>query len=298
MQPLDPSAAAHTAAPSPAQGPSRPLAQALEAHQDALRSHFPLPDLAQLQREAAERARRRRLRLGSGTTAAALLTGLLWWADPAYQQQHYTTAQQRPTEVTLADGSQLTLDANTQLQMSWHLRSRQLTLTQGRVLLQVAPATYRPFTVQADRAQVRVLGTRFEVQRQQDAVSVALLEGHVDVNLRTQLPGEATHYALQPGMTLALDARHTAQLHQRTPVQDWTRGELVFERQRLDEVLAALQRYVPQPIRLADPTLAALPVSGAFRTDQIDTAFALLPLIAPVQVQREADGTTVIARRR
>lgn len=293
MQPPDSAASAdpHTAPPT-----AHALEQALQAHHDALRSHFPQPDLERLQREASERARRRRLRLG-GSTAAALLAGLLWWADPAYQQQHYATQQQPPTEVELADGSRLTLDANTQLTVSWHLRTRQVELRQGRVLLQVAHARYRPFTVQADRAQVRVLGTRFEVQRQQDAVHVALEQGLVDVALDRQLPGEATHYHLQPGMTLALDAQHAAQLQTRLPPQDWSRGELVFERQRLDQVLAALQPYLPHPLRLADPALAALPVSGAFRIDQIDTALELLPLIAPVQLRRAADGSTVVARR-
>jgi len=46
--------------------------------------------------------------------------------------------------------------------------------------------------------------------------------------------------------------------------------------QPLADVLADVSRYSDIKIELADPSLADLPVGGAFRTDQIDAIFAAL----------------------
>lgn len=277
--------------------PARHPEQALATHGEALRAHFPLPDLERLAREAAARAARRRMRAGLGALAAALVVSGLWLADPAYRSEHYAAAVGEQLQITLADGSQATLDSGTQLDMAWHLRSRRAELRQGRVLLQVAPARLRPFSVQADRAQVRVTGTRFEVERQQGDVAVYLDEGAVQLHLDRRLPGESALYALRPGMSMALGAQRPARAGDAAHGLDWARGELVFERERLASVLAQLQRYVPRPIRLADASLADMPVSGVFRTGQVQAVFDLLPLIGPMRVRDGSDGAIVVERR-
>ncbi|MET1537722.1 FecR family protein, partial [Burkholderia sola] len=98
--------------------------------------------------------------------------------------------------------------------MAWHLRSRRAKLAQGRVLLEVAHSELRPFTVQADRAQVRVTGTRFEVERRKDEVAVYLDQGAVQLHLDQRLPGEEEHYALRPGMSATLGAHRATLLAQ------------------------------------------------------------------------------------
>jgi transmembrane sensor len=285
------------AAASEASQHRRTPEQALAAHGDALRAHFPLPDLERLSREAAARAARRRMRAGLGMLGAVLVASGLWLADPAYRSEHYAAAVGEQRELLLADGSRATLDSGTQLDMAWHLRSRRAELQQGRVLLEVAHSQLRPFTVQADRAQVRVTGTRFEVERQQGEVAVYLAQGAVQLHLDQRLPGEEEHYALRPGMSATLGAHRATLLAQGTHGLGWARGELVFERERLASVLAQLQRYVHQPIRLADASLADMPVSGVFRTSQVQAVFDLLPLIGPMQIRHGSDGAIVVERR-
>lgn len=297
MRPLQP--AADAAAPAGPTQSADALAQALGDHQAALRERFPLPDLERLAREAAERAGRRRRRLGLGALAALAVAAGLWGLDPAYRSERFETAIGGPREVTLADGSRLTLDTSTRLSVDWHLRSRRATLDQGRVLLQVAHAALRPFQVQAGRARVRVTGTRFEVERHGGDVAVYLDQGVVEVALAARLPGEPDRYRLRPGMALDLGAQRPARARG-TPPPDplaWAHGELVFEGVRLDDALARLQRYVAQPIRLADPTLAGLQVSGVFRVAQAQAMLDLLPLVGPMAVRRGEDGAIVVERR-
>jgi transmembrane sensor len=277
--------------------PQRSAEQALAEHGQALREHFPLPDLDRLTREAAERAARRRMRAGLGMLGALLVAGGLWLADPAYRSEHYAVAVGEQRELVLADGSRATLDSGTRMDLAWHLRSRRATLQQGRVLLEVAHARHRPFMVQADRARVRVTGTRFEVERHGDAVAVYLDQGAVQLHLDQRLAGEPALMELRPGMAATLDARQPARLAQAAHGLDWARGELVFERERLASVLTQLQRYVDRPIRLADASLANMPVSGVFRTNQVQAVFDLLPLIGPMQVRDAADGGIVVERR-
>ncbi|MGH8443839.1 MAG: FecR domain-containing protein, partial [Solimonas sp.] len=108
--------------------------QALQRHRDALRERFPLPDADAL----APRPRRLPKKTVLGALAVLLAAGALWSADPAYRREHYETAVGARQAVALADGSTLTLNTGTRLDVSWHLRSRRVALLRGEALFDVA----------------------------------------------------------------------------------------------------------------------------------------------------------------
>ncbi|WP_326544097.1 FecR family protein [Pseudorhodoferax sp.] len=265
----------------------RPADDALARHRDALRARFPLPP-------PAARKRERRKTAATATLAAVCALGLLAWLDPAWRTEQFATHAGQRQILSLSDGSTVTLDTATRLQVSRHLRSRRVVLETGRALFEVAPSAWRPFTVDAGAAQVRVLGTAFDVRRWRDDVAVTVLHGHV-----------AVHGAGPDGAQLQAGQRAEVQGGRLGPVRSvdaqaataWREGRFVFQRTPLAEVLREIERYRGHPVRLLQPELAGLEVSGVYRTANADALLDLLPALLPVRVQRAADGSATVAAR-
>ncbi|QPG61858.1 FecR domain-containing protein [Pseudomonas sp. BIGb0427] len=261
--------------------------EALARFREELKQRFPLPAPTPTKRK---RATGKTL----GLVVLALAAGALW-LDPAYQTQHLASQVGQRQALQLADGSQVLLDSDSELTISWHLRTRQVELQRGQALFQVSPRVYRPFLVDAGGAGVRVVGTRFNVNRNGQDVQVTVAEGKVAVR------GRATEAVtlLEPGQQLRVRDGIAGPVTQVSAddVTAWKDNRLVFASTPLAEVIATLQRYHRQPIRLIDPGMARLPVSGVFDSAHVERLLALLPAILPVSVATAADGAVLIKSR-
>ncbi len=182
-----------------------------------------------------------------------------------------------PRSFTLSDGTKVELDAQTSLIARFDDHRREVILRNGRAQFQVAHDATRPFLVVADGNLVRDIGTTFQVSRGVDGVTVGLLEGRVSVS--RDAVGHAWVSDLEPAPQLHIDASGAAGRVTRLDLDEargWTRGELAFSEQRLDALLHAMNRYSLTQLRLGDPSLAALTVSGRFHAgDQQALAEAL-----------------------
>lgn len=258
--------------------------QVIARLREELKQRFPMPD-------PKPRNKRTRI-LGAGLLSLAVLATLAW-LDPAYRSEHYLTRVGERQTLNLADGTVVTLDAASEVAVSWHLFSRRSELQRGQALFEVAPRVYRPWLVDAGQASVRVVGTRFNVDRHASEVRVSVAEGRVAVAAggaeRELLPGQqvrASNAGL--GALVAVDAN---------AVGAWQGGQLVFQRTPLGEVLDTIGRYQDRPVRLQDARLATLPVSGVFDSAHVERLLALLPSILPVQLGKGADGSVLISPR-
>lgn len=267
------------------QAPPPVAEQLLQQHRQQLQERFALP---------AARAARRSRKVLPATLLLLLACASLLWLDPAYRHSSHASSEQRQT-LTLADGSQVLLDSHTRLRVDWHLRSRRLSLDQGQLQLAVQRQAWRPLRVDAGALQVEVLGTTFTVLREQTQAQVTVIEGRVAVSdarggERTELrAGErlvTRDGRLQPRQQVNIDT-----------AMAWTHGRLVFQRTPLAEALAQMQRYHPAPLRLNDPALAELPVSGALSTARVAAFLKALPALLPVAVTERGDGGLVIDQR-
>jgi hypothetical protein len=95
--------------------------------------------------------------------------------------------QDAPSEVSFGEAT-ITVGAESAVTMQGDAASGVLiVLERGDASFAVAPRGHRPpFTVQAGEVMVRVIGTRFSVERHGDAASVHVTEGHVEVVARDQ----------------------------------------------------------------------------------------------------------------
>ena len=228
----------------------------------------------------------------------ALLVATLFWRDQSLGPNlAYGTAPGEQREVVLADGSKLFLDVDTQVQVRYAERTRDVLLKKGEVFFVVSHDPARPFRVGSGDSRVTVLGTQFSVRRNAQALAVAVKQGRVA--LQPSLEKDAEHVLLA-GDSARLDlAEQRLELGHVAPEQvaSWRDGQLVFRDKPLGELVEELSRYRAAPIRRGDPRLAGKRVSGTVRIARPDDFLLALPALLPVRVQPQAGGEVLILAR-
>ena len=238
--------------------------------------------------------------------AVLLLAGRAAWLQLPSFDQGYTAARGQQLEVALPDGSALNLDAQTRARVSLYADRREVHLSEGQAMFQVAPDPDRPFHVLAGAARITVLGTRFSVRYQPDAqgigrVTVAVEEGRVHV--AGQIPNGgaerdgATDLLAGQGVAVGADGRVDAVATvSAAAIAPWRQGMLRFEHTPLAEALAEMGRYGPTTLVVRDPAVGAMPIGGSYRIGRVDEFARVLPSILPVQLVARPDGITEIIR--
>ncbi|MBQ8521260.1 MAG: FecR domain-containing protein [Bacteroides sp.] len=147
------------------------------------------------------------------------------------------------TVVTLPDGTEVTLSANSRLEYPKAFGQRQVKLT-GEAEFRVAKDSLRPFVVHTERMQTTVLGTRFNVKSYpSDRPSVTLFQGSVQVSLPHQ------EVKLKPGEELSLDEKGRSRLDAcKETRKDWMRHEFLFDNLRLADVMREVGAWYNQNV--------------------------------------------------
>src|SRR5690606_35479984 len=79
-------------------------------------------------------------------------------------------------------------------------------------------------------------------------------------------------------------------------IAPWRNGRLSFINARLDRVLAEFRRYGDVPLRIREPQVAALRLSGTFDPQDPGTLQRILPAALPVRLQQSAQGIEIRSR--
>ncbi|MDG9930742.1 MULTISPECIES: FecR domain-containing protein [unclassified Pseudomonas] len=269
--------------------PADPLAP----FEQALRARVPSREalLAEAKAQTA-RQRRRKQALGGGLSVLLLATGL-WLADPAWQREDVRTAAGGRDSLTLVDGSRVVVNGATHLRVERRLRSRQVELVEGEATFTVEHGP-TPFIVRSQGVDVLDIGTVFNVRSDSRGVAVAVVEGAVEVSA-----GASPSRRLGGGQQVLARAGALGDTERVDPARAtaWQQGKLRFDGTPLSEVIVDIQRYRQAPVRLADPRLGALRVSGEYDSAAIESLIDLLPAILPVRLSRAGDGSVVMSGR-
>ncbi len=244
-------------------------------------------------------AGRRRKKAASLAVAAAMVLavglGLFRLQERKVEVEHHATGVGEQRRVDLADGTALLLDTASAVDVRYSRGERRVALTAGRAEYQVAHDAGRPFVVEALGGTTTALGTRFQTDLRDGRVVVSLLEGSVAV----EGPVARRRLTLAAGEQLAYDAGGT--LWSRAPMRreaalGWTQGKLVFEDAPLTELLAEVNRYTDAKLRIADPAIETLRISGTFQANDQESLLLALQGIWGIQAQRSSPGEIVLSR--
>lgn len=196
----------------------------------------------------------------------ALLGGLKIPNFTTSEVLRYTSSKSEQLTVKLQDGTHTQLDVNSVVNVKMTTESRTVELLRGRAIFDVAHDQNRPFSVTVGDSQVVALGTRFQVQRDDQKMVVTLEEGLVDVIGTSS--GIVKRQHLNPGDQLKVDLSASSPWERSRvevdTVTSWSRGRHVFRNAQLAEALDEINRYATAKIRLGDPNLEEMEVSGNF----------------------------------
>ena len=270
--------------------------------------------LAGFTRQQAHRGLRHRTYWQAAAAVLVVTLGAALWLMRRPGMQVVSTAVGQQRHVTLADGSQVTLNTNTLIAVQLTAQRRDIYLRRGEAHFDVVHNASRPFFVHAGDTVIRDVGTQFEVRMRTDRdIDVLVNEGLVEVMGAPDTAGPSGRMSQAQagniGWARALSAGeqlHVAgpdlQLTSMSPKQvaddlAWRDGALVFEGEPLSEALADVERYTRTRIVLTGPTAASLRISGRFRIDDVPGFFQALQAALPVRVSYAQHGVVYIAAR-
>jgi transmembrane sensor len=231
--------------------------------------------------------RRRIGKVGSGLAGMLLLGSLLAWVGAPSLSPNYWLADQRTATgelrtLRLEDGTLLSLNTHTAVDIDYEGEQRVIVLHQGEISVETGHQDPRPLLVRTDDGRLRPLGTRFLVRREAQGTRLEVLQASV-----AAMPlNSGDEQVLREGQQVLMDANGLGQVGTVAVGADaWTRGMLVVDNVRLADLLAALGRYRSGHLGVADE-VADLRVTGSFPLTDTDLALASLVPALPVQIER------------
>jgi transmembrane sensor len=169
--------------------------------------------------------------------------------------------------VALEDGSTVSINGNSVLQVRFDEMRRHVVLRRGEASFQVAHNSERPFVVTADDVTVTAVGTEFAVGLTGKDVAVTVAEGVVKLQ-RGSASGEQQEQYLRHNEQFV--AASTGPRRARLDPGEvnrrlaWRDGLLVFEGQPLGVAAEEVNRHSGKPVVIDDPTLARAEFIGVF----------------------------------
>ncbi|WP_438480484.1 FecR family protein [Oleiharenicola lentus] len=251
--------------------------------------------------------KRQRVRVVTSAAAAACLAFVLLWVVPWWRHTAVmaTVAGQRE-HVMLADGSQVELNAQTELHADLRYGRRTVRLVRGEAFFSVATDAAHPFLVETPHGTVRVTGTRFNVRLGAGQLpEVSLLEGAVEIQRAKESDQRSEEVApsvvrLTPGEQFSTVAG-SGEVRTLSPLEierltAWRQGRIVLEGRTLGDALAAFAAHHGTSIDVS-PVVANLKMGGVYPLDDLNDFLGSLEEALPVKVWRDGQSGFRVAPR-
>lgn len=242
-------------------------------------------------RDTLERPPRRRVLLSAAALAGA--------ASGAWLMNRHTplanfsadlgthTAQR--SDFVLPDGSVLTLDARSRVDLDFSPGQRTVHLLAGAVIAHLQADRQSPFVVRTEHGDVRSFGARYMVRLEDHATLAVVLAQEAEIitrgqQQRTVPAGQGTRFGAD-----WIDRP----VNELSSAAAWRDGLLEVHDRPLSEVVTALQRYWPGVLRLS-PAAADIRVSGLYPLDDTERALSALAHTTPISLKHYTRWFTFI----
>jgi transmembrane sensor len=224
--------------------------------------------------------------------------------------ERYATDIGEQRSVLLDDGSLVTLNTDSRIEVKYNDHRRFVRLVRGEALFNVAHERERPFDVDTGNAVVRAVGTQFNVDRRADRTTVSVVEGKVQVIAEPSAspalpaPGGAAAKEQSESEFLAASERlvltesgmgEPEPIANLAPVTAWTQRQLVFENQSLGEVAEEFNRYNRQHILIQSAQLRTQQVTGVFQANDSASFLAFIARVPGVRVTTTEQGHHLVS---
>lgn len=226
------------------------------------------------------------LQKNAGSQTAALL----------HPEQRRETAPGQIETIRLLDGSRVTLDTASRIDLAYSGTERRVRLISGRARFAVAHGDPRPFVVTAGAQDVVAHGTLFDIFLQDEKAAIALIEGRIEVR-RTDHDGKTRFLAPGEVMRVSRSGPLPRPEPDRSAIQDWPSGMQRFTDASLESVAAACNRYATHGRIIVTGALASKRFSGTLDVRDTRAAAQLLASAMGAKIDVAADGAMRLIER-
>ncbi|WP_213979088.1 FecR domain-containing protein [Sphingomonas sp. dw_22] len=264
--------------------------------------HESVPDIEkQAEDDGPASAWKRRAIFGGGALAlAASLAAVLLIGSP---KETYETQIGEVRSLALSDGSSVSIDAKSRIEIDFDAKNRDVHFRSGKVLFRAAHNAQRPFRVMLDGIVITDIGTAFQVTKDDrtQAVEVLVTEGAVRIDApagrvdlvagqRARFP-QAASGGLRPELTRVAPADIERTLA-------WKDGQLELNGETLDSAVAEINRHSRLQLRVGNAALGSESLYGSFRMDDAAGFARAVAAGLGTDVRTEADGIVIGAGKK
>ena len=219
-----------------------------------------------------------------GILAGSILTTQFSPKKNSSEQLVFETPRGEKSMVTLPDGSEVWLNANSRLVYnSFSANQRQVEL-KGEAFFKVTHNEHAPFVVKTNECDVEVLGTTFNVMAYEEfgRKEITLLTGKVNVHT------ESAEQALKPGQALILkDDQIKIVEVASADASAWVENKFNFRDIPLTELMKRLENWYDVDIALENQSGKEVNFTGTFKNEE--TIWQVLDAIRvyiPIEYQK------------
>lgn len=193
--------------------------------------------------------------------------------------------------VVLPDGTHVRLNHGSRLVYSSNMaeEERRMIILTGEAFFDVAPNPEKPFVIEAGNAEVKVLGTVFNVKTmlERNKVIVAVQEGKVSLKGQKKLSG----VILTENEVGVLDAKENANKVGQSAKNyfSWFQHFLEFENAPLSQVISQLENIFDTTIEIQNPDLNNKHFTAYMKGASVDEVMNQLALSLEIKLKKE-DG--------
>lgn len=229
----------------------------------------------------------------------------------ALSEQYFETGIGDLKKVTLSDGSQLTVNTDSSVKVTYTQSQRVIELSKGELHIQVAHNPERPLSVFAGGQVMQAVGTAFNVELLDEQVELIVTHGKVRIARQdeAQVTPQSTDKVMLPAQNPALTQGQKTLLNQ-SPLGElaidkvaasdisarlsWQSGNLIFRGESLDEVLEEVSRYNAVSFEVQDSQLNQTEVAGLFKTNDLSGFLKALEQNFNIHNERLADNRILL----
>ncbi|AIL63731.1 FecR family protein [Pseudomonas alkylphenolica] len=273
--------------------------QAIERLQDSMAALRDLPhEPARAVLDSLARRRAARQPIKALALAALLLLPIglaLQQFPPSYLLADIRTGSGQWSTRQLPDGSRISLDGSTAVDLQFDGQRRTVRLVQGEIRLDVAKDAARPFLVLTEHGSVRALGARFVVEQLPDSSRVAMIES------TTEVDSAGKRVVVQAGQAVRFDAAGLGALQSIDAAgieQAWEQHQLLVRDQPLDQVLERLARNHRGYLMYDSKDLELLRVTAVLPADDSQRALRMLARSLPIRIEHYTPLITRVSLER
>jgi ferric-dicitrate binding protein FerR (iron transport regulator) len=243
-----------------------------------------------------------RYTISIAASVIVLISAFYWFEIRNQQPQISVIASNDITiEDTLTDGSSISLNKNSELRRSenFNKEERRVEL-KGEAFFDVTSNKEKPFIVETELGDVRVLGTRFNVKAYpEEDVEVSVEEGRVEV------------FNIDPNtldtIGVVLNAGEQGWIYRdgfipkRSQILKpdaifWLNKMLIFKKTELSYVFEILEKHYELDVAVNDSSIYNLKLTATFRNESIENIMNVIALSFDLEIIKDKEGFKLILK--